>query len=151
MTQEIPNTYYRVTAKALILDESKKRFLVGKNEHGKWLLLGGGLEYGETVEQCLGRELKEETGLEIVTMNPSPAYVIPGQRDDGKWAIDMVHEVIVRDLDVFRPSPECVEIRFVSVAEAKELVSFKALQRFAQAFDPTAHRGLRKKRMDPSE
>jgi ADP-ribose pyrophosphatase YjhB (NUDIX family) len=30
-----------------------------------WSLPGGGLEYGETIEQCIIREVQEETGLDI--------------------------------------------------------------------------------------
>lgn len=32
-----------------------------------WIPPGGGLEYGETMQQCLEREFREETGLEVET------------------------------------------------------------------------------------
>ena len=36
-----------------------------KRQEEDWMLPGGGLEDGETEQQCIIRELKEETGLEI--------------------------------------------------------------------------------------
>lgn len=42
-----------------------KRNQEGDKYHGKWQLPGGGLEFGESLEECLKREVKEETGLEI--------------------------------------------------------------------------------------
>ena len=143
MNPNIPPSFYRVSIKALILSEDKKKFLVGHAKNGKWLLLGGGMDWGETVEECLSRELKEEAGLEISVLNLNPAYTIPGQRDNGDWAINMVHEVIIKNLD-FTPTDECTEIKFVSAAEAKELTSYKAFQQFAQVFDSTLHKRFRK-------
>jgi ADP-ribose pyrophosphatase YjhB (NUDIX family) len=141
MTPNIPHTFYRVSIKALILDETRSKFLVGKEKNGKWSLLGGGLNWGETIDACLERELKEEAGLEINTIIPNAAYFISGQRDDDDWSIDIVHEVVVKDLNVI-PSDECVEIKFVTAQEAKELTSYKTLQRFAQVFDSAIHRSV---------
>src|SRR4051812_6063340 len=112
MKPDISKCFYRVSIKALILDETKKKFLIGLEENQKWALLGGGLDWGENVEQCLTRELKEEAGLEPISINPIPAYFITGQREDGKWAINLVHEVIVKSLD-FAPTAECSKITFV--------------------------------------
>jgi 8-oxo-dGTP diphosphatase len=50
--------------------EKNGRILIGKRKHGKhfagnWEFPGGSLEKGETPEQCLKRELREELDIEI--------------------------------------------------------------------------------------
>jgi len=50
-----------------ILIEDQKILLIKQDvtEKRHWSLPGGKLEAGESIEQCLVRELKEETGLDI--------------------------------------------------------------------------------------
>jgi 8-oxo-dGTP diphosphatase len=52
---------------AVILDGD--RVLLVKRAHaplkGQWSLPGGGVEVGETLEQATGREVREETGLNV--------------------------------------------------------------------------------------
>lgn len=50
-----------------ILIEDGKILIVKQEVSGQrhWSLPGGALEFGETIEQCLVREMKEETGLDI--------------------------------------------------------------------------------------
>ncbi|MGZ4857365.1 MAG: NUDIX domain-containing protein, partial [Methanobacteriaceae archaeon] len=55
-----------LTVDAVITAEDGKLvFIRRKNPpyHGSWALTGGFVEYGETVEQAVMREVKEETGL----------------------------------------------------------------------------------------
>ena len=51
---------YRLTLKACIVNDDGAILVV--KEHGRdwWGLPGGGMDHGETVKQCLARELKEE-------------------------------------------------------------------------------------------
>ncbi len=50
-----------------IISDGKDKFLMGKrNDNGKWSCPGGHIEDNETALQGLCREVKEETGLEVV-------------------------------------------------------------------------------------
>ena len=46
----------------LMLYRNKKE---GDQSQGKWLGIGGKFEYGETPDECMLREVREETGLEL--------------------------------------------------------------------------------------
>jgi 8-oxo-dGTP pyrophosphatase MutT (NUDIX family) len=57
--------------KAIVVPPSRDRFLVqrrskrGDRYHGFWELPGGRIHPGESVHQCLCREVEEETGLQV--------------------------------------------------------------------------------------
>ncbi len=58
-----------------VCHDGKGNYLMNKrskncrDEHGAWDLGGGSLEIGETVEDCLKKELKEEYGVEPISHN----------------------------------------------------------------------------------
>lgn len=58
-----PNSIVPAVAAAII--EYDKLLMIRRVDNDKWSLPGGTLEYGESLEECLIREIKEETGLDI--------------------------------------------------------------------------------------
>lgn len=66
------------------------RVLLCRNHRGEWELPGGRPEPGEPFEDCLVREVREETGLDVVVnrlLGSTPLEVIPGA-----WVDVMAYE-----------------------------------------------------------
>ena len=58
---------FPISIKAIIIDDNKVLCL--KNERSEWDLPGGKIEFNEDVENCLIREIKEETNLSVENLN----------------------------------------------------------------------------------
>jgi len=50
---------------AVVVDDKGRIALVHRKDNGLWALPGGGMELGESIEDCAVREVKEETGLDV--------------------------------------------------------------------------------------
>jgi 8-oxo-dGTP diphosphatase len=77
--------YTGKTATAVIPFPKDKILLIKRNTvpfKGYWGLPGGRMDSGETIEQTVVRECKEETGLEVKIVLKIGEYVEKGIKDD---------------------------------------------------------------------
>jgi 8-oxo-dGTP diphosphatase len=56
---------HSVSVAAVIVDDHGRALLIQRRDNGKWEPPGGVLELGESIEDGLRREAREETGLDI--------------------------------------------------------------------------------------
>ena len=77
-------TRFPVSVKGVV--ERDGRFVLLKNERDEWELPGGKLEPGETIEDCLVREIEEELNLSTTVGRPLNNWV---------YFVNGVHVLIV--------------------------------------------------------
>ena len=80
--------YTGKTSTAIIPFPINKILLIKRNTipfKGYWALPGGRMEPGETLEQTIVREVKEETGLEVTVVSKVGEYVEKGIKDDVEY------------------------------------------------------------------
>ena len=137
---EIPNCFYRVSVKALVLNENRDKFLICEEENGVWELPGGGLEWGASPQEDLPREIMEEMGIVVTSVADNPAYFITDQTMNRKvWFVNVLYETTLANLN-FTPSDECINIKFVNQAEIQGMNIFPSVKKLAEMFKPENHR-----------
>ncbi|WP_114749945.1 NUDIX hydrolase [Pleomorphovibrio marinus] len=130
---KIPECFYRVSVKALVLDREGK-FLLVQEENGKWELPGGGLDFGESPQEGLKREIWEEMGLRVTLIEEQPSYFFTCTNPHGQYIVNVLYKTELEHMD-FTPSTECMALRFFDAKEALDLKDFYLNVRvFAQLF-----------------
>lgn len=110
---------YRVGVLGVLRRPDGVVLLVDQPYVSGWSLPGGDLTWGETVQQGLQRELREELGLDL----PVPAPVLAQQRAADRWVtfvalVEVTHE----QADQARiSSPELRAIGWYDLAELPEM------------------------------
>ncbi len=80
--------YTGKTSTAIIPFPSDRILLVKRDTvpfKGYWALPGGRMELGETVEQTVVREVKEETGLDVTVVRKIGEYIEKGVKDNVEY------------------------------------------------------------------
>ena len=133
----IPQHFYRTSAKALILNDQKE-FLLCKEENGIWELPGGGIQFGEEVTECIQREILEEMGLQVTSVATTCSYFTTCEHTKGFWVANALFVTTVADYN-FTPSDECIEIGWFTKESAKTVETYNNVEKFLAVFDPSNH------------
>jgi ADP-ribose pyrophosphatase YjhB (NUDIX family) len=62
---------------AIVTDAEGRIVLVRRKDNDLWALPGGGMELGESIEDCAVREVREETGLDVTIDSLIGVYTNP--------------------------------------------------------------------------
>lgn len=125
---EIPNNFYRTAIKGLIFNK-KNEFLLVKEDMDYWDLPGGAMDFGESPEETLTREIKEETGLIVTEISKRPKYFLTFINIRNQWTTNTVFEVKVKDFNV-KNSKEVTEIGFFTKEDALKENIFPSVEKF---------------------
>ena len=126
-----------VAAMGILYNKEKGILLEKRTDTGEWCTPGGAIEIGETLEEALKREIKEETNLDIANpklfdIKANVHMVYPNK--DEVYYTDIVYEVNEFYGDL-KPDKESKELVFFSLNDLPENImptQIGYIKRFAE-------------------
>lgn len=115
----LPSPFYRVTVKALIFD-AQRRLLILWTKNDKVELPGGGWEHGETLEECVKREVEEELHVGASHVGPIQFTYNLHHTANNYMSLRLVVSASVDSHD-FSPDDGLVRAEFVTKERFMEL------------------------------
>ncbi len=145
-SKNFPDSFYRVTVKGLCVRDGKV-LLIREAEKisGKWEMPGGGLDFGEDIQEGFKREVKEETGMEVVKMSKSPVYVYTYKYENRRniewyYSCVLVYRIEFKDLNL-KPTDEACAMEFFSKDQLKNLQFDGQSSKLPEIFNPEDFEG----------
>ncbi len=83
--------------------------------NGRWQIPGGGLEFGETVLDCLHREVAEELGTKISVIHPHP--IIDSDVRDNWQGVFLTYLSKLQDGETITLNEEASEFKWFTLEE----------------------------------
>ena len=129
--------YIGVGVGAIIFNQEGKVFLAkrgrgARNEAGKWEFPGGGVEFNETLEQALAREMLEEYGflIEVGSLLDVVSHIIPDEQQH--WVSPSFICTMTSGTPIIKEPLKCDEIGWFELEHLPEedltLASKKSLE-----------------------
>ncbi|MBP9718875.1 MAG: NUDIX domain-containing protein [Candidatus Levybacteria bacterium] len=118
--------YIGVGVGAAIFNKEGKLFITlrgekAQNERGKWEIPGGGVEFGETFEDAIKREIKEELDIdiEVIELLGVCSHIIPDEKQH--WVAPTYICKIKKGSPKIMEPHKCADIGWFTIKEAEKL------------------------------
>lgn len=125
--------YIGVGLGAIILNEKGEVLLMKrgkkcKNEIGAWALIGGALDFGETLRDGIVREVKEETGLtvEVTKQFPAHDHILPDENQH--WVGNVFVTRLISGTPKITEPEKCEEIGWFSLTNLPTPIAKMSIQ-----------------------
>ena len=120
----MPPTYIVPAARAVLFDDRGRILLIRRGDNHMWALPAGGMEPGESVTECMVREVWEETGLTVEASAPfgvysEPRFTAPTRPD--AQLLTVAYRVNGWRGELQRTTNETDDARWFTVDELREL------------------------------
>jgi ADP-ribose pyrophosphatase YjhB (NUDIX family) len=117
---------FAITARAIVRDEAGRILLVRRSDNGAWVMPAGSIELGESILDCVKREVKEEAGLDVIAATPmaiysDPKYSIITSYGDPYQLFSVVFVVEEWRGDLVTTTDETTDARFFSLDALPEI------------------------------
>lgn len=145
---DFPDSFYRVSAKGLYVRDGKILLCedwtannLFKGKKAAWELPGGGLDFGETPQEGIKREVREEMGIEVSWIAEKPTYLWTRRREHSRgmewfYSVVIAYHFELENLNI-TPTEECRSVRFFSQEELKAEPNLNSqTEAFRNIFDP---------------
>jgi len=119
---------FKIGSFGIITDEQDRVLLCHRRDHDLWNLPGGGVGDGETPDQAVMREIKEEIGLEAKVVRLTGVYNKP---DKNSVVFSFLCEVVGGAMTL---TDEADEIKYFSLDDLPKNASQKQIERIGDYF-----------------
>lgn len=113
---------------ALIFDDSNKKILMVLNKNEKssyWSIPGGAVEAGETLEEAVIRETKEESGY-VIEINGiySVREALFTERGHHAVLFTFLANIVGGEMKISDPDEEIIEVQWMDLETANEYMDY---------------------------
>lgn len=110
-------TVFAIAARAIILDSAERILFIQRRDNHEWAMPAGSIEIGESITECLIREVKEETGLDAVSpilmgVYSDPKFSVVTAFGDPYQLFNLTFMVREWTGDILRQTDETIDARF---------------------------------------